>query len=666
MLLIFCATFAAYFPALGGGLVWDDNGHVTKPELQPLHGLWRIWFEVGATQQYYPVLHSAFWIEHRLWGDGTVGYHIVNVLLHATAACLFVTLLRRLFRTTGSNPPTSFLDAPLLGGLIFALHPVCVESVAWISEQKNTLSAVFYLLSALTYLGWRESLTRVEERVGTGVPPVHGIPEGSGRTDGRTARPCLWPSWIPYFIALFLFILALLSKSVTATLPAALLVVCWWQQGRLSWRRDVVPLLPWFALGAAAGLFTAWVEHRYIGAQGSEFALTGIERCLLVGRIVCFYLGKLLWPAGLSFIYPHWQLDATSAGSYLYPIAVLALLAGAWAIRGRSRAPLAAMLFFVGSLFPALGFIDVYPFRYSYVADHFQYLPSVGIIALAAAGWERWRAEERGRGRGAATRGAGLAGAGAVSMPTLPNLAAILVLAVLGVLAWRQSWNYVDGDTLYRATLARNPGSWLAHNNLANDLMMSGHLDEAIEHYRQAQRLEPGFPEACDNLGIALGRAGRSEEAVAIFQEALRLRPDYAEAHYNLAVVLAQMGRLPEAIDHYGTARQLSPNHSEVHLGLGMALARTGRYAEAIDEFQRAAALRPDDASAYGNLGTLFRMMGRNEEAIRTLEHALRLQPDLAAAHYNLSLALRAEGRVDAAAAEMAEAVRLNSAGEAR
>jgi tetratricopeptide (TPR) repeat protein len=635
VLLIFGAVFAAYFPALGGKLVWDDDGHVTKPELRSLHGLERIWFEVGATQQYYPVLHSAFWVEHRLWGDATLGYHLVNLCLHATAACLLVVALRRLSssekqseRLEGSDerpgatarPYHRWIDGPLLAGLLFALHPVAVESVAWISEQKNTLSTVFYLLAALTYFHWRD-LQPIEES----VVKEESVGDEESVVEGGAARPYL------YFIATGLFILAALSKSVTVSLPAALLVVIWWQRGRLSWRGDVVPLVPWFTFGAAAGVLTAWVEHRFIGAHGADFALSGIERCLLAGRIVWFYLGKLFWPADLIFIYPHWPMSAAAGAAYLYPLAVVGLLAAAWALRGRSRAPLAALLFFIGSLFPALGFFDVYPFRYSYVADHFQYLASLGIFALAAGGWACWRDSQP---------AAPEVPVGSRSVPEdtpgprvslrgwLSSLAAVGVLGLLGLLTWRQSRTYADIDTLYRATLARNPDSWLAHNNLANDLLAAGQWDEAIYHYQQAWRLDPTRPEAASNLGIALGRAGRSAEAVVPFEQALRLRPDYAEVHYNLGVALAALGRLPEAIDHYEAALQLSPSHAEIHTGLGMALARSGRIPEAVEQF----------------------------------EQVVAMQPGLAAAHYNLSVVLRAEGRTDAAAAEKAEAVRLQSA----
>ena len=372
VLLIVCCTFLAYLPALDGGLLWDDAAHVTRPDLRSLHGLWRIWSDLGATQQYYPLLHSAFWMEYKLWGDATLGYHLANLLLHAAAAILVMLIMRRLG-----------LPGAWLAALIFTLHPVCVESVAWIAEQKNTLSTVFYLGAALLYLNF-----------------------------DRTRRGS------HYFLALALFVMALLTKTVTDTLPAALLVVFWWQRGRLGWKRDVVPLLPWFALGAAAGLFTAWVERRFVFAEGPDFALTLVERFLLAGRALWFYLGKLVWPADLMFFYPRWHVDAAQWWQYLFPLAALAALIGLCLLAPKHRGPLAGALIFAGTLFPALGFFNVYPFIYSYVADHFQYAASLGIIVPVAAGLA---SAVTARTRGWAVAAACLALAGA----RRPHLAAV-------------------------------------------------------------------------------------------------------------------------------------------------------------------------------------------------------------------------------------------------
>ena len=318
--LLFCLTLIAYWPALAGGLLWDDDRHVTLPALRSLHGLWRIWFDLGATPQYYPLLHSVFWIEHGLWGDSTVGYHLVNVVLHVTAALLLVALLRKL----------GLEAAAWLAGFIFALHPIAVEAVAWISEQKSTLSAVFYLGSALTYICFDQ--TRKRSR---------------------------------YFVALALFVMALFSKSVTATLPAALLLILWWQRGEIAWNRDVIPLLPWFAIGAPRGLFTAWVERTYIGAQGPDYALTWLDRTLLAGRVIWFYLSKLIFPVDLMFFYPHWTIDAALWWQYLFtlpeysPIASPAFPGWRGSNRGRSQ----PHLFFIGTLFPVLGFSQRLPVR---------------------------------------------------------------------------------------------------------------------------------------------------------------------------------------------------------------------------------------------------------------------------------------------------------------
>ena len=622
------AVLAVYWPAYRAGFIWDDDAHVTRPELRSLHGLWRIWFDLGATQQYYPVLHSAFWVEHRLWGDSPMGYHLLNVLLHAAAACLFALVLRRLWSAGVSS------IAPWLAALVFALHPVCVESVAWVSEQKNTLSAVFYLSAALVYLRWRGS------RAST-----------------------------PYLLATGLFVLALLTKSVTATLPAALLVVVWWQNGRLSWRRDAFPLAPWLALGGAAGLFTAWVERRYIGAQGAAFDLSGVERCLLAGRAIGFYLGKLLWPSNLIFIYPRWSIDARVAGLWLYPAGVAIALGLLWRIaRGGTRGPLAAFLLFVGSLFPALGFVNVYPFVFSYVADHFQYLASLAIVALAAAGWETWR------GR------AGLWGRTA----SWPVAAAAILL--LGVLSWRQCRVYRDQRTLYSVTLEKNPGCWLAHDNLGVVMEQSGQVDEAIAHYREAVRLKPDYPEAYNNLGNALARLGRwSEatlqyaravrvrpgfaaaeydwgtalsdggryaEAVVHYENALRLQPDHAQAEYRLASAFANMGRFDEAMAHYGRALRLRPGYPEAEANLGLAFAPIGRPAEALPHLERAVRLNPSYAEAHAYLGFALALAGRYSEAVDEYRLSLRLNPDNADAHYQLGVALKALGRLSEAAEE--------------
>ncbi len=588
-------TLSAYSPAWHGGRLWDDDSHITHSALRSTEGLWRIWFDLGATQQYYPAVHTAFWIQHRLWGDDTFGYHIVNILLHVFSAFLLALILRRLA-----------VPGAILAAVLFALHPVQVESVAWIAELKNTLSGLFYLSAALAYLHFDSN---------------------------RKMRS--------YAFALFLFLLALFSKTVTATLPAALLVVFWWKRGQLNWRSDVRPLLPFFALAAGGGLVTAWVEHSMIGAQGAEFQFSFIERCLIAGRAVWFYLAKLLWPANLIFIYPRWHVSQSVWWQYLYPLSLMALMALLWLLRKRSRAPLAAMLFFCGTLFPALGFFNVFPFRYSFVADHFQYLAGIAVFALFSAGLASL--------------------AKRLNLETRPVASAAALLAVgvaLAIPTWNQSRQYTDAETLYSATLRRNPECWLAENNLGM-LMLDDRLEEALAHFQRALRLKPDIAEAHSNLGNALQRMGRYDEAISHYTEALRLKPDLAEAHNNLGNVLLKLGRAADAIIECEQALRLDPDYSEAHRNLGKALQRVGRQEDAIAQLKQAIALQPDNYEAGKDFGDILQSAGRSAEAAAQYRQTLRLRPDNAGAHNNLGYALQEMGRLEEAIVEYREALRL-------
>ncbi len=609
--LVFIATFLAYLPSLRGEFIWNDSDYVTAPALRSVGGLVRIWTDVGATQQYYPLLHSAFWVQHLLWGDHPLGYHIVTLLLHAASAVLFALVLRRLLDGPRSGAAAHpYPGVEWLAALLFALHPVHVESVAWITEQKNTLSLALYLAAALAYLSFDES---------------------------RRPRA--------YATALALFACSLLCKTVTSTLPAAILVAFWWRRGRLGWRRDVLPLLPWLALGAAAGMFSSWVERTYGGAAGPDFDLPFIARPLVAGRAVWFYACNLAWPSGLDFIYPRWRVDASVWWQWLFPIGALAAAAGLWALRRRTRAPLAAYLLFVGSLFPVLGFVNLYGARYSWVWDHWQYLADLGPIALAAAGL--------------------IAGCRLVTA-RLPGIAMGLAAALcvlLGALTWSHCGMFHDNLALYRENLALNPGSWMAHNNLGCELdAQPGHRDEAIAQFEEALRLKPDFVEAQNSLGCDLEKVpGRLNEAIAHYEEALRVKPDFAEAHYNLGNALNSAGRTAEAIGQFEEALRLRPNHVFAHYNLGNALDALGRTAEAIDQYQEALRLNPDYVEAHNNLGCeLEKEPGRLNEAIDQYQEALRLDPGNVVAHTNLGKALtKVPGRLEDAAAQFGEALRL-------
>ncbi len=590
------AVFLVYQPAWHGQFIWDDTEHVTHPELRSWHGLYWIWFDLKATPQYYPLLHSAFWFEHKLWGDAVLGYHLINIVWHATAALLVALILRRL------KIPGAYLAAA-----IFALHPIEVESVAWITEQKNTLSAVFCLGAMLAYL----------------------------RFDEARKTPF-------YLVALGLFVLGLLSKTVTATLPGALLVIFWWRRGRLSWRRDVLPLVPFFVLGAAAGLLTAWVERKLIGAEGASFDLTLIERCLIAGRVIWFYLGKLLWPANLIFIYPRWQISQAVWWQYLFPLAALLLLIALWTLRRRWRGPLAGLLFFAGTLFPVLGFCNVYPFLFSYVADHFQYLAGLGIIAPVAAGaallLSRWRLWNRTEG----------------------YAACFVLLGILGSLTWRQSQMYADIETLYRTTIDRNPACWMAYNNLANVLIDRGQFNDAIVHLRTSLKIKPDNANAHLSLGNALARRGQLDEAIAQYRTALKVNPEYAEAHNNLAIALNDRGELDDAIAHFQTAFRIKPDFAVAYNNLGKVLAARGRGDEAIPQYRTALKINPEYAEAHSNLATALTDRGELDDAIAHFQTALSITPDFAIARNNLGAAFVARGQFDEAIAQYRTALKIN------
>jgi protein O-mannosyl-transferase len=528
----------AHAMALGAGFVWDDDDYVTEnATLHDLHGLGRIWFELGAVPQYYPLVHTTFWIERHLWGEHALGYHAVNVLLHAASCLLLWTILRRL------KIPGAWLAAALFG-----VHPIHAESVAWITERKNVLSGVFYLAAVLAWLRFD--------------PPE----DDATSPDSRTKA---------YLLALAFYVAALLSKTVTATLPAALLVLVWYRRGRIR-RADVIPTLPFFALGAAAGWLTSWMERFYVGASGGDWTLGFVERSQVAGRAAWFYLGKLAWPHPLMFIYPRWRPAAWGATGWAWPVAAAVVLAVLWTLRARiGRGPFAAAAFFGLTLGPALGFVNFYPMRFSYVADHFVYLASLGPIVLAAA----WVAGRR----------------------WAPVAAAVAIVA-LGAITWRQETSYRDEATLWRRTIATNPDVFIAQNNLGGILLGGGDVAQAEEYFLRAIAIEPTYPEGYDNLGIVLHDQGRIDDAIARYRDAIRLDPRYPYAHNNLGISLAAQGHIDEAIAEFREALRLKRAFPKAQLNLGIALLKKGDTASAVDALEEAVRLAPSDPAAANAL----------------------------------------------------------------
>ncbi len=592
-LILAVVTMLAYQPAWHGGLLWDDDNCTTPPELRTLDGLRRIWFVPRAIAQYYPLLYSSYWIQQRLLGDSTTGYHLVNLLLHIGCIVLVLKILRFL-RVPGAE----------LATIIFALHPVNVETVAWIAERKNALSGIFALAATLFYLKFDES--RDLE-----VPSRDSSTSFHSARNDKTHR-----SRRSYALAIGLFLLGLLSKTAIVTLPLVWLVIFWWKRGAISWRRDVVPSIPFFFLAAVAGLVTRWFENTGIGYKATILDLSLLDRCLIAGRAFWFQLGNLLCPSNLMFVYPRWEINAAVWWQYLFPVAVLGLLVILWSLRRWSRAPLAGVLVYILLLLPSLGFLNIYFFIYSFVADHWQYLACLGIITPCASGivllagrlkhWQAW----------------------------LEPGTILLSGGVLFLLTWQQSRMYTDIETLYRTTIARNPACWMAYCNLGNILYRANRIPEAMDLFKQALRTKPAA--AYYSLGNALLQTGRTSEAIDQYKQALRINPDYAEAHNNLGNALFLTGRTSEAIEQYIQALRIHPNFAEAHNNLGNALVQTGRPSEAIDHYKQALRMDPNSADAHNNLGAALGQMERIPEAIEEVKAALRIKPNYVDARNNL------------------------------
>jgi protein O-mannosyl-transferase len=560
--VLLVATFAAYWPALSAGFSWDDNDYVTENQaIQSPDGLTRIWTQPGATPQYYPMVFTTFWLEYQMWKLNATGYHATNILLHALSALLLFLLLEQLE-----------VPGAVLAAFAFALHPVCVESVAWVAERKNVLSTLFYLSSALVFFRTYDVAA------------------------GRLRLSRYWPR---YLAVLALFALALLSKTVTSTLPVAILVVIWWQRGRL-WARDFLNLSPMLAMGASLGAMTVWMERNVVGTAHIDLGLSFLGRIAVAGRAVCFYAGKLLWPTNLTFIYPRWQIGTNPGWQLIFPLLVVAAVIAIAALRERiGRAPLATLLLFVVTLFPALGFIDVFPMRYSFVADHFQYLAMLGPLAFAGSLVAR------------ACQDGPLC-----HVPVwLRNVALGAVAIALAVLTNRQARIYVDPQALWTDTLKKNPTAWLAHNNLGGILLRNGRSAEAREHFEEALRLNPEAVEAMVSLGFSRAEAGDLDEAVRLYRRALEIKPADALCLTNLGAALLRQGKLPEATAAFRQALDARPDRPEYHRNLALLLARTGDTEAAVRGYQAALKLAPRNSRFSVELARLLARTGRIEDA---------------------------------------------------
>ena len=597
-LLLALATVLAYQPAWHARFIWDDDVYVTNNTLLTApDGLRRIWFSLDSPSQYFPLVYSALRMERGFWGLAPAGYHWVNLLLHACNALLLWRLLRRL------GLPGAWLAAAL-----FALHPVQVESVAWVTELKNVLSLFFCLLAARSWLEFVE--------------------EGPRR-------------WWWYGAALCCQGLALAAKTTACTLPAALLLMLWLKRRPIRLAR-LLQLAPFLVMGLAMGLVSMWWERYHQFTTASTFSIGWTARLLIASRAVWFYAGKLAWPASLSFSYSRWHTSVGNPLDWIWLAGGIAAGGAILALRKRAgRGPETAALYYVATLSPLLGFIMEYTFRYSFVADHYQYAASIGPLALAAAGLERLF-----------TR---MGAAGRAARP----LACAALLSLLGVLTWKQCGNYADSQTLWQATLRNSPDSFIARNNLSHALLEKGQVDEAIRLSRASLALEPDDPVGEINLGCALLQKGRLDESIEHSRRAVALQPNVPDAYYDIGQAYLKKGDMPAAITNFQLALQWRPDFAAAWCNLGFALLQAGQMREAQAHYEKALALDPDYALAHNDLGNILLRQGETSQALAQFQRAAQLNPEFAEAHFNIGGILLGLGRLDEALSEYEEVARL-------
>ncbi len=612
--MIAVVGFLVYLPSISGGSLLDDPQLLTDNILVKLSsGLYQFWCTTESID-YWPATNSTFWLEWRLWGMHLSGYHVSNLILHVVESLLIWLILRKL------SIPGAFW-----AGLIFAVHPVNVEAVAWISQRKDLTAMLFFLLSILWFLK-HLSLSGGEENSSRHTPcaeTAHGV--CGLHADAETAHDLCglhFDRW--YWMSLAAFVLAMLGKGSAAILPVLLLGIVWWLRPLTRW--DFVRIASFFTLGVVLAGVNVWFQRHGIetAIRTAGFA----ERLVGAGCMVWFYLYKALLPIDLSFVYPQWSIEAGNPLWWAPLLAALAVTAVLWVYRRTwSRPILFAWGFFCAALLPVAGFTDVGFMKFTLVADRYQHIAIIGLIALASAGLGAWQKRARG----------GLHWAG--------TAAAVVALGVFALLTLRQSGLYHDAKTLYEATLVKNPYCWMIRDVLGCVLIEEKRLPEAMEQFEQALRLNSNYADAHCNLALVLEQMNRQQEAIAHCEEALRLKPAYPEAHQNLGILLAKAGRLWEAIEHYQKALEEKPFFPDAENSLGSALAQTGRPEEALEHFKNALILKPDFADAHFNLGNVLALLGQSQQAIEHYQQALALNPNDPDYYYSLGNALTGTGR---------------------
>ena len=563
--------------------------------------LWTVWFspaDMAAESHYWPILYTTFWLEHKLWGLDPFGYHLVNVLLYMANVLVLWRLLRCL------SVPGAWAAAA-----VFAVHPMHVESVAWVIGRKDLLSGLFYMASALCWIRYMDGVGG--GRFVADDPPAPPVPKH--RPPSRLARQRWTSIRLPraglYLLALGLFVAAMLSKSVAVTLPVAFAICLWWKHGRVTWT-DASRIAPFFVVA----LVIAVADLAYYAARSPLALDYGLpERVLIAARALWFYLGKLVWPTDLAVIYPMWDIDAADPLAWGWVVAAVAAAALLWLGRRRfGRAPLAAVAFFAVTLSPTLGFVDFSYMQFSLVADRYAYLAGIGVIAVLV----------------------GAAAHGARALPSFQKIGIagvlVAVLAIFGKMTWEQAHIYADEVSFADHIVALNPAVKSIHRNL-----------EAYVAARAAAQRRPQSADAHNALGLALYRLNRPEEAEQSLRRALELDPDHRHARRNMADMRSAQGRFAESIEWYRSVLDIDPKSAQAHAGMGVALFRLGRHAQAADALTRAVSLQRDELP-IGDLHLLaatLRRLRRHEQAIKAYRDVLRIDPGHAPAHAGIGYA---------------------------
>lgn len=578
-----------YSPCLRGTWLWDDGLEITQNSaLRAPGGWWEPWVRPQG-MDYFPLKGSLQWLEWHLWGAQPLGYHLVNLGLHVASALLVWRLLGAL----GAR-------CAFLGGLLFAVHPLAVESVAWISEFKNTVSLPPLLLASIAFVEY----------------------DRSGRRAAKL-RSLLW------------FVASLACKTSTVMFPLVLILFCWWRRGRVR-GRDLRSAAPFLAAALAFGAATVWFQStRAIGIAGTPAGLG--TRLAQAGWSVLSYARMSLWPSGLAPIYPAAQDSLPSWAPWL---AMAAVLGWFWVRRaGWGRDALLGSGWFLLNLVPVAGVVPMAYLRISPRADHLAYVPLVGCVGLAAAGF--------GAALGAWER---RVGSGVIA--GLPFALAAAAVGAMAAEAHGYAAVFVNERALWTRAVERNPGAWLARNNLGRVFLQEGRPAEAAEQFREAIRVQPDSPEAHANLGAALEALDRRVDARSEYAAALAIDPGFAGAHYNLGLSLLRSGLRDEAAAEFLAALKADPGHAGARNNLGLALAGEGRLPEAMEQYRLALGINPDLPEAHLNLGNALFRLGRLDDAVAEYREALRLYPGYSGAHANLGQALARLGRQAEADAE--------------